>query len=545
MVKAGQAKERSVTSQEEEYVKLTFTEVQMELSQGNTVDSTAFQKMIDGNFGSGNATGTIGGGNYIITITRNGTNYKMGSSGKIETLDELPIDFEPGVLEKSGNIYTINSIEDLVAFSYNVNSGAELYEGKTVTLGRDLDFQDDNSYVDANSKYKKDENGYTPDSTSATTIKSFMTNKEGEGFIIIGNKGINEGSFKGNFDGKEKTLYNLYINASSSAGLFGYIESEIEICNISLKLCDIKGNAYTGGMIAFCNKKTVINNVYVNGKIESTRAVAGGIIGHTNTDIEITDSSNDASVKAPSGAGGITFGTSNSTANVIILNCHNTGKIEATVNQAGGIAGTDVKEIINCYNTGDVISKSVAGGISATGTVIANCYNKGIIESTESQAGGINGNLARTITNCYNDGEVKGKFQAGGISGSNATITYCYNSGNIVTSSAYPAGGISANSSTITNSHNSGVINGENSSLLGEIIGTGNVDNTNDYLIKSSNATNISNAVGKTQSEMDEIMSVQNFVNLMNSYVEENNLDSTKTKLKTWKVENGMPVFAE
>ena len=40
-------------------------------------------------------------------------------------------------------------------------------------------------------------------------------------------------------------------------------------------------------------------------------------------------------------------------------------------------------------------------------------------------------------------------------------------------------------------------------------------------------------------------MSVQNFVNLMNTYVAENNADSSKTKLKTWKVENGMPVFAE
>ena len=48
-----------------------------------------------------------------------------------------------------------------------------------------------------------------------------------------------------------------------------------------------------------------------------------------------------------------------------------------------------------------------------------------------------------------------------------------------------------------------------------------------------------------SQSQMNEIMSVQSFVDLMNSYVTENNADSTKTKLRIWKVENGFPVFAD
>jgi len=113
-----------------------------------------------------------------------------------------------------------------------------------------------------------------------------------------------------------------------------------------------------------------------------------------------------------------------------------------------------------------------------------------------------------------------------------------------------PVGGIVSTGGNITNCHNTGTIIGENSSYVGEITGVSTVDDTNDYLLKTDNDGNSINAnangaKGKTQAEMDEIMSVQNFVNLMNTYVAENNADSSKTKLKTWKLENGMPVFTE
>ena len=564
--KATTAKERTTIAQEEENAKLTFAEVQMNLSQGKTVDTIAFQKMIDGNFGAGNANGIITGTTYIIKV-QNVRTYAMSSNGNIANLDKYPIDDDPGVLEQSGDIYTINCIEDLVAFSYNVNSGTQSYAGKTVTLGRGLDFKDDLSYADATSKYKKDENGYTPDSTSETTIKSFMTNTEGLGFITILN-------FDGNFDGDGKSLYNLYINSSSLGGLFGGINTEIEICNLSLISCNIKGNAPTGGLVANANKKITISNVHVSGKVESTSAMAGGIIGMTNADLRVENCTNDSYVKSPSLTGGITYGTGNSSAKLSIINCHNTGKIESTSSLAGGIAAFGVDEIINCYNAGDVIGGSIVAGIipSAGDGPVINCYNTGNIETTGNGAwaGGILCLGDGSITNCYNNGVIIGKGQTGGISAINKTITNCYNfnsvtsisgavggiapsgiidncynSGTIETKISSVAGGIAGSSATITNSHNSGDIIGVDSSKLGEIIGEGNVNNTNNYLTKDNNATNISNAVGKTQSQMSEIMSVENFVNLMNSYVMTNNADSSKTKLKTWTVANGFPVFSD
>ena len=64
---------------------------------------------------------------------------------------EQVTDTAPGVLERNDtetNTYTINSIEDLVFFSYDVNNG-NTYEGQTIKLGLSLDFDSSKSYVDA------------------------------------------------------------------------------------------------------------------------------------------------------------------------------------------------------------------------------------------------------------------------------------------------------------------------------------------------------------------------------------------------------------
>ena len=63
---------------------------------------------------------------------------------------EQVTDEKLGVLEGNGtddDPYTINSIEDLVFFSYSVNNGNS-YEGQTVKLALSLDFNSNKSYVE-------------------------------------------------------------------------------------------------------------------------------------------------------------------------------------------------------------------------------------------------------------------------------------------------------------------------------------------------------------------------------------------------------------
>ncbi len=244
--RAVDAKERTERAQEEENAKLTFTTVQMELAQGKNVDNQSFQKMVDENFGSNNANGIIDGNNYIITVVKTNNNYQMDSNGKISTLAELPIDFNPGVLEKSGETYTINSIEDLVAFAYSINKGEQEYNNKNITLGIDLDIKSDSSYKNPNTKYKLTDNGYekTEDDTG-TPIKTLLTDTNGIGFVPIG-KTYNE-SFSGIFDGLSHTISNLYIKTSGdkSAGLFNNIANTFELKNLGLNSPNI-----TSGRVA-------------------------------------------------------------------------------------------------------------------------------------------------------------------------------------------------------------------------------------------------------------------------------------------------------
>ena len=91
---------------------------------------------------------------------------------------EKVIDTNPGKLEQGEeeNTYTINSIEDLVAFAHDVTNG-NTYENKTVKLGLSLDFASTKSYVDAN-RTDYGEYGYEGN------LKTLLTT--GEGFKPIG-----------------------------------------------------------------------------------------------------------------------------------------------------------------------------------------------------------------------------------------------------------------------------------------------------------------------------------------------------------------------
>ena len=64
---------------------------------------------------------------------------------------EQVTDEKPGELEKENDTtFVINSIEDLVFFSYDVTTNGNKYANQIVKLGTNLDFNSDKSYVDPN-----------------------------------------------------------------------------------------------------------------------------------------------------------------------------------------------------------------------------------------------------------------------------------------------------------------------------------------------------------------------------------------------------------
>ena len=335
---------------------------------------------------------------------------------------EKVTDTNPGVLEKENdNIYVINSIEDLVAFAYDVRNGNS-YAGKTVKLGLDLDFKSTNSYVDANrSDYK--EYGYDGN------LKKLLTS--GEGFLPIGTFNEDEAetkSFAGIFDGNNHTISNCYMYKNTEERhrisffgqkLYGEVKN-LGLVNINFELINKDVSCSVSGISTKPVNGAKISNCYVSGNIK-----------------EISNGTGNASC---SGIATYNQGT--------IENCYNWANIEVYINDdtltAQGLMGgitvnQEGNKVINCFNYGNLYANGKGdrfeiGGISRNlvqvNSSIENSYNRGNIsaEISNSNIISIGGILAYTylnnlqLNNLYSNGKmnIKGntnRLYVGGIVG--------------------------------------------------------------------------------------------------------------------------------
>ena len=330
-------------------------------------------------------------------------------------------DENAGMLEKEDETtFVINSIEDLVAFSWTVTSGTDTYAGKTVKLGNDLDFKSNKSYVEA---YRTDYEKYGYGGKLKTLLNA------GSGFITIGiaTADSKANSFQGTFDGQGHTIYNMYIHVESEhsgkekcgmfASNFGTIKNlNLDKVSLYLKHINLEKDGFVGGICASNAKTGYIYNCKVTGKIEnysSALVVAtGGIAAYSSGIIRnCTNVSNIISVLDNLNTlqvGGICGHSKGS-----IENSCNVGNIEASGSTViiGGIAGEPEAEVSNCFNrgciAGDATENLKLGGIA--GWIVAcklyNSYSVGIISTqTESdQIGLLVGYISNdsTIENIY------------------------------------------------------------------------------------------------------------------------------------------------
>ena len=230
----------------------------------------------------------------------------------------------------------IGTVEQFIAFRDRVNAGAT-YEGRTVRLTKNLDL-------------------------------SSVCGADKGSWIPIGTE---EHPFKGTFDGKHNSIYNLYIsNTLDYSGLFGY-----------------------------ANNATIKGIIIKSGKHESSGQRGGNIIGNANH-VELSECGNYLPITTSLYNGGLIGQAIDS----IIDKCFNAGEIIATTSDYVGIGG---------------IVGSVDGNID-----IYNCYNTGKLTSNGLRAGGIIGSFwngdsvsNRNIYNCYNIGEINVNGNIGGITG--------------------------------------------------------------------------------------------------------------------------------
>lgn len=345
-------------------------------------------------------------------------------------------DKNPGILEGTGteaDPYTINSIEDLIFFAYNVTNG-NTYDGQTVKLGLSLDFNSNKSYVEP---LRTDYGNYGYDGELKTLLNS------GGGFKPIGtiyDYNISTNYFKGIFDGSRNTIYNLYQNIENSeyvtiAGLFSTNGGNIK----NLKLDNININGTTNnlhlllGGIAGRNNDGIIEQCSTSGKISiqanGIKSIyTGGIVGQTlssgdvinqcSSNMKININSTNTNSLNVSG-----IGQSSET-----KNCYYMGEIVVTGENSGikNIAGIgNAKSISNCYNAGNLkVSFDnekadqlyVAGIMLGVGNTIENCYNLGEIDCKNNKI-----YIAGIEANAQN-GEINNSFNVGNLKASGTTI---------------------------------------------------------------------------------------------------------------------------
>lgn len=324
-------------------------------------------------------------------------------------------DKNPGELEGDGSKeepYVINSIEDLIRFSYEVTNGNTFAE-KYVELGLSLDFNLSKSYVDAN---REDFAQYGYNGKLKETLNE-------NGFIPIGNIETetkdSQNEFEGIFDGNNYKIYNLKINQNINSinyvniGLFAVNRGTIS--NIGIELADVKLEVNSAkyshtGSLAGRNAGKIYNS-YSTGQINvisnNYSLNTGGLVGSNENIVE--KCYNNANVLAEYLAneiielrvGGV-MGANETGASVTDL--YNNGEVllkcnrqEAYTNYIagflGGISGKNLGKIENSYSIGkmgvekqEIINiriNGVTGLVVGNEASVNNCYyKKGIIQAT-------------------------------------------------------------------------------------------------------------------------------------------------------------------
>lgn len=349
---------------------------------------------------------------------------KKASVGKSDTVDETAGMAGEGTAEEP---YIIESIEDLVQFSIDVENGND-FSGKVVKLAQDLDFNNDKSYIDpTRTDMARDEE---------IALKTEMTS--GIGFISIG--ADDSCPFAGTFDGQGYTIYNLYQDRDVDLlGLFGYVENG-SVNNVNV----------TGTIKGEVSTETDAGSYYI-----------GGVVGqiYSDTDVQIENCSFNGTIEASYYVGGV-VGEIATTANTTIKNCTSTGTLKGLGQVGGIVGGTDGVQLTieNCNNKSNItLTKNYrAAGIIAYANVssvsVKNSTNSGTISSSVADAHALAGILASvnidttnptiiSITDCNNTGAVTGEYEVAGILGqvycaANVDITLRGNDNNgIITSS--------------------------------------------------------------------------------------------------------------
>lgn len=230
----------------------------------------------------------------------------------------------------------------------------------------------------------------------------------------------------------------------------------------------------------FYSNSGTIQNLKVEGNIDTTINYVGGITNRNLANGKVINCENRIIIKASSnnyvgGIAGINQGE--------VRNCINNSYLELTAS-SGGIVGQNAGTVIRCANIHEILLKdfSIGGIVGINSGTVEECYNDGEILAPTTYVrygkGGIVGRNNGIIRKCYNLKNVvanSNNWNIGGIAGdnqANGEIYFCYNIGEVTGSTRVIGGIVGENIGSITNCYtlNNMEVLGKNSGEMNDCL---------------------------------------------------------------------------
>lgn len=415
--------------------------------------------------------------------------------------------FANGGGAKSGAVYRIETLAQLLAFRDSVNNG-NAYNGQSVVLAADINLKgsESNPWIPiAEFEGTFDGGGHTVSGfyihDETPTNKGFFSKIEGTGTVknlnltgsvicascsggIAGeNKGtVADCSFVGTVTGAER--------AYRVGGIVGENGGIVKNCYHSGA---VTGWVYVGGIVG--DNEGTVESCYHSGTVNGDSYI-GGVAGE-NSDT-ITDCTAHAEITAETIYIGGVVGNNNSNGDHVasVKNCSHLGTIVATLEDSsgvGGVVGKNVGLVESCYHNGNISGEHLIGGVvgehraaaTAGNSVVKTCTAEGTVSGRNRDVGGVAGSAEASVSGCSHTGAVSGDSFTGGVAGSlgsGSTMTDCHQIGDVSGNSDYVGGVTGRNSGSLNACYQIGNVTGSDT-VTGGVVGQNQGDLKDCYQI--------------------------------------------------------------
>ncbi|MDG6224448.1 MAG: putative Ig domain-containing protein [Candidatus Thermoplasmatota archaeon] len=250
--------------------------------------------------------------------------------------------------------------------------------------------------------------------------------RSGKGFRPIGSS---TDPFEGSLNGRNHTVYGLYINDSSivNVGMFAYVDDSGRVSNLRMEVSYVEGENTAGGLTG-TNRGTLVN-VHFIGDVKG-RTRCGGLVGLNTGSMKGCSAMGTVDGSGGSSIGGLIGEGSGG----IIEGSYSRSDVRSAGDHVGGLIGKLTSgQVMLCSSSGKAEGGTFTGGLIgySYSSQVRKSYSTSEVYSTKTDIGGLIGFSSSSVFDCYASGNVTGTYLVGGLVGTSSTVTRCYSVGKV------------------------------------------------------------------------------------------------------------------